>query len=160
MGSRVYFVGWPEGSGPGYHLAIASLDVPSDPRVTELEATTVFEVVSSNAIYAAWAATDGSLFLVEDDGTGTFPSANVAPPFVNGATITFFPSPAIPAGGNPVVPSGSRFVIARSQTQTTPYQTYFSFETGAGDPGGAKLGRTGDIRGHRSDVAPVGVRAR
>jgi hypothetical protein len=132
MGSRVYFVGSPEGAGPTYRLAVASLDVPSDPLVTSLQATTVFDIVSVGSLAAAWATTDGSLFLFDDDPTQSLPVASLNAPLVDGQTLGFLASPGIPAGAAPVVPSGSRLVVAQWQGTATPYQTYFSFETGAG----------------------------
>ncbi len=131
IGSRVFFVGYPQGAGPTYTLAIAWIDVPNDPLKTTLQANAVLEVVSVTGLSNAWAATDGSLFLSDNDGTGTFPTANVVPPLMSGATITFFSSPGIPAGASPVIPSGSRLVVAE-WPGTTPYQNTFSFETGAG----------------------------
>jgi hypothetical protein len=135
MGSRVYFVGEPQGSGPNYPLQVAWLDVPANPLATSLQATAVLAAGNANYVSSAWAATDGSLFLVDNDGTGTFPTARVVPPLGPGASVTFYPSPGIPAAASPVIPSGSRLVLARWAGAATPYQTFFSFETGAGTQG-------------------------
>jgi hypothetical protein len=129
MGSRVYFVGAIQGSGTSY--PIASLDVPTNPLVPSLQASAVLQVASVAGISAAWAGTDGSLFLVYNDGTGAFPSANVAEPLAAGP-VTFYSSPGIPAGAAPVAASGARFLVARWQGAMTPYQTLFSFENAAG----------------------------
>ena len=132
MGSRVYFVGTPQGTGPTYRLAIASLDVPNNPLVTTLKATSVFQVVSISSLAAAWAAMDGSLFLSNNDPAQLLPAANVMPPFTDGATIISFTSPGVPSGATAVIPSGSRLVMQHWQAAPTPSQSYFSFETGAG----------------------------
>ncbi|HEY8072886.1 MAG TPA: hypothetical protein VIF62_02220, partial [Labilithrix sp.] len=131
MGSRVYFVGAVSGTGPTYRAPIAWIDVPADPLATGLEASTSFASLSVASLNAAWAGTDGSLFLVDYDATRSFPSGNATAPVKDGAAVSFFPSPAVPSGGVPVAVSGSRLVVARWQSQTTPFQTYFSFETGA-----------------------------
>lgn len=152
MGSRVFFVGTPAGTGPTYRLAIASIDVPSDPLATTLAATSVFSVVSVSGLATAAAAADGSLFLWNNDSTQLFPAAKVAPPFADGASVSFFTSPGVPTGAYAVAASGSRLLVAHWEGATTPYQTAFSFETSAGTASAQNAGETATL----ADIGPTG----
>ena len=152
MGSRVFFVGTPEGTGPTYRLAVASLDVPADPLAKSLPATTALSVVSVSDLASAWAGTDGSLFLSNNDSSQLFPAANVAPPFVDGAQVRFFTSPGVAQGAYAVIPSGSRLVMQHWQGAATPFQTAFSFETGAGTASAQNAGETATL----ADIGPTG----
>jgi len=128
MGSRVYFVGAVAGSGPMWRAQLAWVDVPSDPLATSLQARSAFDTMTESAINSAWATTDGSLFLADQDATLSFPLANVNAPLKDDDTLGFFPSADVPATAAPVVASGDRIVIWRNDP--VAYTTYFSFETG------------------------------
>jgi hypothetical protein len=142
MGSRVFFVGTPQGTGPTYRLAIGSLDVPNDPLATTLGATSTLAVVSVSGLASVAAATDGSLFLWNDDSSQSYPAANVAPPFKDEMTVNFFPSAGISQGAWAVAASGARLLVGHWKGATTPFQTAFSFETKAGTASAQNAGET------------------
>lgn len=145
MGSRVYFVGAVLGSGPTWRAQLAWVDVPSDPLTKQLQASSAFDTATEGAIQSAWAANDGSLFLADLDSTHFFPIAEIAAPLKDDDTLGFFPSPGVPTNAAPVVPSGSRIVIARNDP--VAYTTYFSFETGAATGNAQNAGEQSTLTG-------------
>ncbi len=131
MGSRVWFVGGVAGNGPTWRAQVATLVAPSDPLATSMTASTVFDTMTYASINAAWAGTDGSLYLADDDATRFFPIGQLKAPLKDDDTIAFFPSPGIVVGAAPVTMSGARAVVAHPSTTAGLYETFFSFETGA-----------------------------
>jgi hypothetical protein len=127
MGSRVYFLGGVAGSGPTWRAQLAWVDVPSDPLVPSLQARSAFDTTIESAVSSAWAATDGSLFLVDQSTTLNFPIAEIKAPLKDNDTLGFFPSADVPVGAAPVIASGDRVVVWRNDP--VAYTTYFSFET-------------------------------
>jgi hypothetical protein len=128
-GNRVYFVGAVLGSGANAKLPLAWIDVPQDPQATSLTATTVLETVGQPSMGFAFAAPNEALLLVVNDAPRVFPSALVAPPLQDLATLSFFPLVGIPdAGASPVATSGARLLTNRYGA----FVPNLSFETGAG----------------------------
>lgn len=138
-GTRVYFVGSVGGNGPEYKLPIASLDVPADPTVTAITATTVFDTVPVSSLSAVWPDTKGGVYLVNGDGGKSFPVAHVTAPLQDLQALQFFPLAGIPANHGPIKASGDRIATFYSFGN---YQTAFSLEqnaaTGSAQNGGSQ----------------------
>ena len=130
-GGRVYFVGGVVGAGPDYKIPIAWLDVPTDPTVAEMAATTVFDTLPLPAVDAVYPDTTGGIYLVRADGGKSWPAARVTAPLKDLDTITFAPTTGLPSGSGTVAASGSRLVTFR-QDNTGSFDTFFSLETSAG----------------------------
>jgi hypothetical protein len=159
MGSRVYFLGSVAGSGPAWRVQLAWIDVPADPLVSPLQARTVFDTTAEGAVQEAWTATDGSLYLVDQDPTYFFPMATLDAPLKDGDTLAFFPSPGVPGNAAPVIPSGDRIVMARNDSSS--YTTYFSFETATATGNAQNGGEQSTLNGADGGVGmgPTGAQA-
>lgn len=129
-GGTVYFVGAVEGTGPSYKLPIATVTVPTDPTVTEMVATTVFDTLSVTSVDAVFPDTAGGVYLVQESSAKSFPAADIVAPLVNLATLTFSASPSAPVGSNIGAASGTRLITFR-QDNGPVYDTHFSLETAA-----------------------------
>lgn len=130
-GNRVYFVGAALGSGANAKLPLAWIDVPQDPQAKTLTATTVLETVGQPSMGFAFAAPSDALLLVVNDAQRAFPSALVAPPLQDLASVSFFPLAGIPDAGaapTPVATSGARLLMNRY----SPFLPNLSFEIGPG----------------------------
>ena len=126
---RVYFIGKPIGGGMTVQLNVAWLDVPGNPFLTKLAATSAFVSTAPLTGGAGVFATDkSSLFLVNDDPGKSFPTALIAPPLTDMTTLTPFPSMGVPANVNIVAGSGPRLVTRRWDGLSS--LSNFSFETG------------------------------
>ncbi len=130
MGSRVYFVGGVAGSGPTWHAQLAWIDVPSDPLATSLQARAAFDTMTLAAITSSWAATDGSLYVADQDPLHFSPVAQIKAPLKDGDTLGFEPAAGVPTGAAYVAASANRLVVARNDPAS--FTTFFSFENGPG----------------------------
>jgi len=147
-GRRVWVLGAVVGSVPPYQLPIASIDVPSDPTVTEIHAqTTVLGYSFPSAV--GFPAANGGLFVVYDDATQGMPTALLAPPIADGTTLglasaadagpidggaptvrsttNMIRTSGVPAGATVAASSGSRIVLYR-------YPSTFNLVAAAGTP--------------------------
>lgn len=114
-GTRIYFVGSVQGSGPNYKLPIGWLDVPGDPTVKVLGATAVFDTVQVTSIDRVLPDGTGGIYMQRDDAAKSFPVARVTAPLKDLEAITFFASPGMPPGTTPVAASGGRLVTFRQE---------------------------------------------
>jgi len=151
MGSRVYFVArsWAAGrrgepSGVGGR--------PVRPLTKQLQASSAFDTATEGP--SSRRGRERRLAVPRRPGFDPLlPIAEIAAPSRT-TTPRFFPSPGVPTNAAPVVPSGSRIVIARNDPSRT--RRTFSFETApprgtrrtrrAVDADGADGGRNGPHR--------------
>jgi hypothetical protein len=147
-GRRIWVLGEVQGTAPPYHLPIASIDVPSDPTVTEIHAHTTL-VAYSFPRAVGFPAPNGALFIAYDDVTQGAPIALVQAPIADATTLGLataadagpldggapaVPSPTsmfrmtgVPAGSSIVASSGARVVLYR-------YPSTFNLIAAAGTP--------------------------
>ncbi len=128
-GQRIYFVGTVAGTGPDYKVPLAWVDVPTDPTVSEITATTVFENVQVSPIDAAYADTAGGIYLVRFDPSKSYPAAHVTAPLKDLDTINFYQSAGVNSASGVAAASGSRLVTFRQDNSA--WDTFFSLETQA-----------------------------
>jgi hypothetical protein len=140
-GRRIWFIGSVVGSGPTYHLALAWLDVPQNPFVKTLAATTAFVAYPQSWIPDAFPTTGGAIFLVHPDSGKAWPAVIVNAPVPDSSSIDLSPSPGIAQGARVVGASGARLVTHRFDSP--PDFAIFSFENDAGtssaQPGGESV---------------------
>lgn len=156
-GRRIWVLGAVLGEKPPYQLSISSIDVPSDPTVTELRAHTVVVSYPYPSV-VGFAASSGGLFLSFNDATQGLPTALIAGPLAVDAavgvgsavgpgaydasaptiagTITMVRVGNVPAGATVVAASGARLVLYRSPST-------FNLVTGAGTPAAVTAGDVG-----------------
>jgi hypothetical protein len=135
-GRRIWVLGAVQGTVPPYQLPIASIDVPSDPTVTEIHAQTVL-VAYPFPRAVGFPAPKGALFVAYDDASQGSPVALVQAPVTDtmlavasaasaadgGAiddagplgpgTTPMIRVPGVPAGASMVASSGGRVVLWR-----------------------------------------------
>lgn len=133
-GRRLWILGALQGQTPPYSLPIASIEIPSDPTVTELVAQTALLSYPFPNV-AAHPAPNGALFVVYPEPAQGFPTALVSAPIgedasfgvanADGAggfdgdvlsvagTLTMYRSAAAPAGTMLVGASGGRLIVSR-----------------------------------------------
>jgi hypothetical protein len=152
-GRRIWVLGAVQGTVPPYQLPIASIDVPSDPTVTELRAQTML-VTYPFPSAVGFPAPNGALFVAYDNAMQGSPVALVQAPLTNtmlavasavdgGAmddaaapgrsTTTMIRVSGVPAGASMVASSGGRVVLWR-------YPSTFNLIAGAGTPMAAVQG--------------------
>ena len=148
-GSRVYFLGNVSGNGPAYKVPLAWLDVPTDPTVSAISATSVFDTVSVSSIAVAWPDTQGGIYLVNGDGNKAYPSAHVTTPLKDLDTLSFFPLAGIPQNHGPVGASGTRIITFLNFGN---YQESFSLENAAAT-GGAQNGGAQEITSSLGNIS-------
>lgn len=147
-GRRLWVLGAVQGTMPPYQLPIASIDVPSDPTVTEIHAqTTILGYSFPSAV--GFPAPKGGLFIAYDDAAQGTPTALLVPPIADGTIVGLSGTPdagpidggaptvrsptsmirvnGIPAGASVVASSGDRIVLYR-------YPSTFNLVTAAGTP--------------------------
>jgi hypothetical protein len=139
-GGRVYFVGPLAGSGPAYKVAVAWLDVPSDPLSKRLVVESVFDTYTEPHLGAVYPSPGGGLFLLNPDAGGFFPTGRLLPPLKDADAIAFEKSPGVPTDAAPVAASGGRIVFARWASDSGAYDTYLSLETDAATPNAQNAG--------------------
>ena len=126
-GTRVYFVGAVVGN---YKVPIAWVDVPGDPTVAKLSATTVFNSLQLPSIDRVFPDTTGGVYLVHDSVPKSYPAARVTAPLKDLDALTFFATAGLPAGAVPFAASGTRLVTYRQEGNPT-WAAYFSLEPNA-----------------------------
>ena len=137
-GNTVYFIGNVVGLGPDYKFPIAAINVPQDPTVTSMAATTAFDSLNVPSVEGVFADTTGGIFLMHVDAAKTYPAVRVTAPLKDLDTLQFVQSPSVPLNSNIVAASGARLVTLRQENGAT-YASYFSLENAAGT-GGAQNG--------------------
>ncbi len=128
-GTRVYFVGTVVGTGPDYKVPLAWVDVPTDPTVGEIAATTVFNTLQLTSIDGVFPDTSGGVFLVRADSSKSYPAAHVTAPLKDLDTLNFAQSAGVNSASGVVAASGSRLVTFRQDNSV--WDTFFSLETAA-----------------------------
>lgn len=145
-GRRVWVIGRVQGEAPPYQIAIATIDVPSDPTARVLRATTTL-LSYPFPTATGFPAPRGGMYLVHNEAPQGFPAALLQPPLVEGAKVGLAnagdagpafdggtpPSPGAitmyrvvaPANSTIAASSGTRLVIQR-------YPSTFNLVTGAG----------------------------
>jgi len=153
-GRRIWVLGAVQGTVPPYQLPIASIDVPSDPTVTEIHAHTTL-VAYSFPSAVGFPAPNGALFIAYDDATQGVPTALVQPPIADGTILglasaagagpidggappvrsdtTMIRVSGAPAGSSIVASTGGRVVLYR-------YPSTFNLIAAAGTPMAAVQG--------------------
>jgi hypothetical protein len=132
VGRRVYFVSNTQGPGPmNYHQAIAWVDVPQNPLLTSLNASSAFISTPDNGMVVAFGnGASGLLFLY---GTSAlYPTAMVQPPLDETTVLMPFPNTGLPAGAGIVAATGGRLLTYRyAQDMSGPgYPTpHYAFVT-------------------------------
>jgi hypothetical protein len=145
-GRRIWVLGAVQGQAPPYRLPIVSIDVPSDPTVTMLNArTTLVPYPFPSAL--GFPAPNGALFVTHNDPAAGFPTAIVKAPIDRQATfglanaadagafdasvpatkgtLTMYRTAIAPAGTTLAASSGARLVVYR-------YGAVFNLIAGAG----------------------------
>jgi hypothetical protein len=128
--ATVYFVGPVVGPGPSYYMPIAWLTVPTDPTVTEMNATTVFDTLPYTQIDAVFPDTAGGIYMIRGDVSKSYPATRVVAPLADLQTLSFQGTPLVPTNANIAAASGTRFVTIR-QDNGTLFDTHFSLEVSA-----------------------------
>ena len=169
-GRRLWVIGAPVGAAPPYRLPLAVIDVPSDPTVLTLTATTSF-LSYPFPTASGFAAPNGALFLTFNDATQGLPTAIVDVPIANEGVTTVMNAtdagidaapydagpgaPAytmvragnVPVGAAVVASSGARLVTLRGGAVT--------LVEGAGTPRAVSRGDQGIVPGFGPPLAPA-----
>jgi hypothetical protein len=135
VGRRVYFVSNTQGPGPtSYHQAIAWVDVPQNPLLTSLTASSAFVSTPDNGMVAAFGNGASGLFFLY--GTSAlYPTAIAQPPLDDGTTLLPFPNTGLPSGAGIAAATGGRLLTYRyAQDMSGPgYPTpHYAFVTKPG----------------------------
>jgi hypothetical protein len=133
-GRRVWVVGELENTGgpPPYQLHIASIDIPSDPTTTALQATST-ALTYPFVTYTVLPAPNGSVYFAFNDVAQGFPTALLASPLPSSltlaavsaadagalpaGTIPMFRQQNAPGGASLVASSGGRLLLHRFAAQ-------------------------------------------
>ena len=137
-GTRVYFVGTVAGN---YKVPLAWVDVPGDPTVATLHATTVFNSLQLPSIDSVYPDTTGGIYLVNNNASKSYPAAHVTAPLKDLDALTFFATAGLPAGAAPFAASGTRLVTFRQEAGPT-WASYFSLEPNAATGSAQNSGET------------------
>ncbi len=133
-GTRVYFVGSVQGAGPNYKLPIAWMDVPGDPTVKQLSATSVFDTVQVTSVDRVFPDGSGGIYMQNDNVGKSYPVARVTAPLKDLEPLTFFASPGMPPNVVPSAASGARLVTFR-QDGAPGWSGVLGFENSAATSG-------------------------
>jgi hypothetical protein len=112
VGRRAYFIADTVGNGPSYRQAIAWVDLPQDPRITNLQATTAFVTVENRGVVAALTNGVDGPFLAYNSGL-QFPAADVHPPLTDTTVLQTFSNAGLPNSAGIAASSGTRLVTYR-----------------------------------------------
>ncbi|AKU96122.1 hypothetical protein AKJ09_02786 [Labilithrix luteola] len=127
-GRRLWILGEVQGAAPPYQLPIATIEIPSDPTIASLSATTSL-VAYPFPRAVGFPAPKGALFVSFDDASQGFPTARVDAPLPSGAAfemragsgpgasssaLPMFRIPQDAANGSLVASSGERLVVYRA----------------------------------------------
>ena len=131
-GGTVYFVGSTAGTGPDFKIPIAALTVPSDPTVSQMIATTVFDSVQipPTDTISVLPDTSGGIYLVQGNAAKSFPAAHITAPLKDLDVLSISPSAGVPSNAAVSAASGSRLITFRQENGAT-YASYFSLENAA-----------------------------
>lgn len=152
-GNTVYFVGAVVGAGPDYKVPIAALTAPTDPTVTQIEASTVFDTLQVPAVDFVAPDTTGGIYLVRADPAKSYPAARVAAPLKDLDSLTFAPTAGLPANSGVAAASGSRLVTFRQENGVT-YDTFFSIENAAATGSAQNAGEQSTLATMGQNYAP------
>jgi hypothetical protein len=152
-GTTVYFVGAVAGTGPDYKIPIATLDVPTDPTISEMSASTVFDTLQVTSVEIVVPDATGGIYLVHADAPNSYPSARIAAPLKDLDSLSFQQNAGFPANSAVAAASGTRLVTFR-QDNGYPADSYFSIETGAATSGAQNLGEQDTIPTMGQSQAP------
>jgi hypothetical protein len=112
VGRRVYFMTGVQGSGPAFGQPIAWIDVPQNPFVTTLQASSAWLSTTENPVNNVLTNGTNGLFMVYGT-TALDPTVNLQPPFAEMGKVTAFPNVSLPAGAGILASSGSRLLSYR-----------------------------------------------
>jgi len=132
IGRRVYFTTSTEGGGPTYRQAIAWIDVPQNPFVTDLQATSALVSTPQQGVQSALTNGTDGLFVVYSSGS-LLPTADVHPPLDDTTTLTPFSNAGLASGATIPAASGARLVAYRYDGPTSTPN--FALVNGAGTTG-------------------------
>ena len=152
-GGTVYFVGGVVGTGPDYKVPIAALTVPTDPTVTSMSASTVFDTLQVPTVDAVFPDTSGGVYLVREDAAKSFPAAHVVPPLKDLDALSFSPSAGVASNSSISAASGSRLVTFRQENGAT-YSTFFSLENAAATGSAQNAGEQNVLSTEGQSFAP------
>lgn len=133
-GTRIYFIGSVQGAGPNYKLPIAWIDVPGDPTVKQLTATSVFDTVQVTSVDRVFPDGSGGIYMQNDNAAKSYPVARVTAPLKDLEPLTFFASPGMPPGSSPSAASGARLITFRQEGPPI-WSGVLGFETAAATSG-------------------------
>jgi hypothetical protein len=150
VGRRVYFTGNVGGSAPSYNQGIAWIDVPDDPFVTSLQATSVQATTTSTPVTGTFGNGGGGMYLVYG-GPSLEPTALAAPPFGPSPQLMALPNAGLATGATIVASSGSRLVA--NDFNGTSLVGSFALITGPG----TAMARAGAEQGTSDPIDPESV---
>jgi hypothetical protein len=120
VGRRVYFASGTQGSGPTtYRQAIAWVDVPQNPLLTSLQATSAFVSTPDTPLVNVFSNDVNGLFFLYG-GAALVPTANAQPPLDDTTMLTPFPNTGLPNGAGIVASTGGRLLTYRFDFDTPP----------------------------------------
>jgi hypothetical protein len=112
VGRRVYFVRGTEGGGPTYRQAVAWVDVPQNPLLTELAATSAFVgTPGQGGVLGALSNGEDGVFVVY--GARLEPTANLHPPIDDSTVLAPFANAGLADGASVLASSGTRLIAHR-----------------------------------------------
>jgi hypothetical protein len=111
IGRRVYFLTDELGNGPIYRQAIAWIDVPQNPFVTQFTANTAWVGTTEKGGLHALVNDGVNGFYMSYNTTALFPTADVHAPLTDGTTIMAFPNNNFPKNSYIFSASGSRLIV-------------------------------------------------
>jgi len=149
-GSRVYFVGAVVGN---FKVPLAWVDVPGDPTVAKLSATTVFNSLQLPSIDSVFPDTTGGIYLVNNNASKSFPAAHVTAPLKDLDALTFFATAGLPAGAAPFAASGTRLVTYRQEPGPN-WAANFRFEPNAATGSAQNSGETSLVPSFGNSYGP------
>jgi hypothetical protein len=112
VGRRVYFFEDTVGSGPTYRQAIAWIDVPQDPLVTDFVAGSAFVGTTDKGTVAITTNGIDGAFISYSSGS-LYPTADFHPPLSDTTVLSTFSNAGLPSGASIGASSGSRLVTYR-----------------------------------------------
>jgi hypothetical protein len=137
VGRRVYLVTAQQGPGPTYHEAVAWIDVPQNPLLTSLEASSAWLSDANKSLNAIITnGVDGLYFVYTN--TPLWPSANLHPPLTDSTSITTYPSMNFPMNAAVRGSSGTRLWTSRYDGSKNAF--WGSLVTAAGTSSALTLG--------------------
>jgi hypothetical protein len=127
VGRRVYFVRGTEGTGPSYRQAVAWVDVPQNPLLTTLKATSAFVTTPSSGVDAVLTNGVDGLFVAYEGNLE--PTAKLAPPIDDTTVLKPQANAGLASGAAILASSGSRLLAYRYDSG--PNNPFFAIVNGA-----------------------------